>query len=41
MISIQNRRDAITLIDETVTSGARLFMACAELAISARTYLRY
>lgn len=36
MISTQNRRNAVTLIDEAVTSGARLFKACAELAINLR-----
>lgn len=41
MIGTQDRRDAVTLIDEAVASGARLFRACAELNLSSRTYRRW
>ena len=41
MISTQDRRDAVTLIDDAVVSGARLFRACAELGLCARTYRRW
>ncbi len=41
MISTQDRRDAVILIDEAVTSGARLFRACAELGLCKRTYRRW
>ena len=41
MISTQDRRDAVTLIDEAVKSGARLFRACAELGLCRRTYRRW
>jgi transposase InsO family protein len=41
MISTQDRRDAITLIDEATDSGARLFRACDELGLCKRTYQRW
>ena len=41
MISTQDRRDAVTLIDEAVKSGARLFRACAERALCTRTDRRW
>lgn len=41
MISTQDRRDAVSLIDEAVASGARLFRACAELGLCKRTYRRW
>lgn len=41
MISTQDRRDAVTLIDEAVMSGARVFLACAELGLCKRTYRRW
>ena len=41
MISTQDRRDAVTLIDEAMVSGARLLRACAELNICPRTYRRW
>jgi len=41
MISTQDRRDAVTLIDEAVKSGARLFRACTELGLCKRTYRRW
>jgi len=41
MISTQDRRDAVMLIDEAVQSGARLFRACAELGLCQRTYRRW
>lgn len=41
MISTQDRRDAVVLIDEAVAAGARLFMACAELGLCRRTYRRW
>ena len=41
MISTQDRRDAVTLIDEAMASGARLFRACAELDLCPRTYRRW
>ena len=41
MISTQDRREAVALIDEAVASGARLFKACAELGLCRRTYRRW
>lgn len=41
MISTQDRRDAVTLIDEALENGARLFRACAELDLCPRTYRRW
>lgn len=41
MISTQDRRDAVKLIDEAVAGGARLFKACAELGLCSRTYRRW
>lgn len=41
MISTQDRRDAVMLIDEAVSGGARLFRACTELGICRRTYGRW
>jgi putative transposase len=41
MISTPDRRRAVELIDETNGAGARLSVACAELEISERTYLRW
>ena len=41
MISTQDRRNAVTLIDEAMESGARLFRACAELDLCPRTYRRW
>lgn len=41
MISTQDRREAVMLIDEAVESGARLFRACAELGLCQRTYRRW
>jgi transposase InsO family protein len=41
MISPSDRRRAVKLIDEAHRSGARLTRACAELAISVRTYQRW
>lgn len=41
MISTQDRCDAVTLIDEAVKKGARLFRACAELRLCTRTYRRW
>ena len=41
MISTQDRRDAVTLIDEALKNGARLFRACAELGLCPRTYRRW
>ena len=41
MISTQDRRDAVTLIDEAMENGARLFRACAELELCPRTYRRW
>lgn len=41
MISTQDRRDAVTLIDEAVKNGARLFRACTELGLCKRTYRRW
>jgi transposase InsO family protein len=41
MISTPDRRNAVTLIDEAVNSGARRPKACAELGISDRTYRRW
>lgn len=41
MISASDRRKAVELIDEAVTSGARLFKACNELGITDRTYYRW
>jgi transposase InsO family protein len=41
MISNPDRREAVTLIDEAVETGARLFRACAELGLCQRTYRRW
>lgn len=41
MISTQDRLAAVTLIDEATVAGARRFMACREMGISARTYRRW
>ncbi len=41
MISTQDRRNAVTLIEEAVESGARLFQSCAELGFCKRTYRRW
>ena len=41
MISILDRQQAVTLIDEAVSAGARVAHACAELSISRRTYRRW
>jgi putative transposase len=41
MISAQDRRDALELIDEARRAGARLGPACRELGLTARTYERW
>ena len=41
MISTQDRRDAVALIDEAVKRGARLWAACTELGLCPRTYRRW
>ena len=41
MIRNPDRREAVTLIDEAVKIGARLFRACAERGICPRTYRRW
>jgi transposase-like protein len=41
MISHPDHREAVTLIDEAVKIGARLFRACAEQGICPRTYRRW
>jgi hypothetical protein len=41
MISTQDRRQAITLIDEAVAAGARRAHACALLGLSVRTVQRW
>lgn len=41
MISASDRKTAIELINEAVTSGARLRKACRELGITDRTYFRW
>lgn len=41
MISAQDRRDAMELIDEAVASGARERLACEELGLSVRTRQRW
>jgi putative transposase len=41
LISEPNRKKAIDLIAESVTSGARLFKACNEIGISKRTFKRW
>ena len=41
MISIPDRRNAVTLINEAVASGARLSAASAEMGICRRTYRRW
>ena len=41
MISTQDRRRAVALIDEAVVAGARRHKACAELKISVRTLRRW
>jgi transposase InsO family protein len=41
MISTQDRRDALELIEEARRAGARLAPACRELGLTARTYQRW
>ena len=41
MIGIPDRRQAVTLINEAVASGARLPVACEEMGICKRTYRRW
>ena len=41
MISASDRRQAVELINEAVSSGAALYKACNELGISKRTYNRW
>ena len=41
MISALDRRNAVELIREAVANGARLALACKELGITGRTYLRW
>lgn len=41
MISIPDRQDAVTLINEARAGGARLTSACREIGITARTYERW
>jgi len=41
MISTQDRRDAVALIDEAVAAGARKAKACAALGLSVRTVQRW
>ena len=41
MISAQDRREAMQLIDAAVQAGARCHMACAELGLSVRTLQRW
>lgn len=41
MTSISNRRQAVELVDEAVTAGARKHKACAELGLSKRTLQRW
>ena len=41
MISVHDRREAVQLINEAVSSGARLFMACQETGVCRRTYRRW
>lgn len=41
MISTQDRREAVTLINEARASGARLSPACRILGLTARTYQRW
>jgi putative transposase len=41
MISAQDRRDALELIDEARRAGARLAPACRELGLTARTHERW
>lgn len=41
MISTPDRRNAVTLINEAVESGARLHVACKEMGICKRTYRRW
>jgi putative transposase len=41
MISTQHRTEAVKLIKEAQTNGARLELACKELGISVRTYERW
>ena len=38
MILDADRRQAVTLIDEAVLSGAAKYKACAELGMTIRTY---
>lgn len=41
LISDVNRRQALELISEAVDFGAALYIACAKLGISKRTYSRW
>ena len=41
MISIPDRRTAVTLINEAVASGARLSTTCKEMGLCRRTYRRW
>ena len=41
MISASDREQAVTLIDEARSAGARLERACAEIGITRRTYSRW
>ena len=41
MISASDRENAVMLIDEAVSSGARLKAACEEIGINERTYYRW
>ena len=41
MISASDRSEAVQLIDEATTSGAKLSNACNELGITDRTYYRW
>ena len=41
MISIPDRRNAVTLINEAVESGARLSVTCEEMGLCRRTYRRW
>lgn len=41
MISVLDRSNAVTLITEAVSSGARKFKACEEIGITIRTYQRW
>ncbi|WP_159309433.1 hypothetical protein [Spiribacter roseus] len=41
MISASDREQAVTLIDEARSAGARLGRACEEIGIDRRTYYRW